>query len=198
MARTEASDASAHMRKTWRVLALSRVNRFVALMSVGKSRRTPRAKTPARDSAVQADGGLALKAIALFKLFKALTLIAAGLGAWGLLNPSWDAVALSSLDQLSLEHGRRFASYLAAHVLPYLTAATPQRLVALALGSFLYASIFLVESAGLWRRKRWAEYLTVLVTASLLPFEIVAIFHVLTRPRVITLVLNIMVVTYLL
>ena len=75
--------------------------------------------------------------------------------------------------------------------------ATSRRLVELALGSFLYASIFLVEAGGLWHQKRWAEYLTVFVTTSLLPFEILAVTHEQTIPRVLMLGLNLVVIIYL-
>ena len=57
--------------------------------------------------------------------------------------------------------------------------------------------MFLVEGVGLWRGKRWAEYLTLLVTASLLPFEILALYHRLTLPRTATLALNLLVIGYL-
>ena len=39
-----------------------------------------------------------------------------------------------------------------------------------------------IEAVGLWYQRRWAEYLTFLVTASLLPFEIYEIAHP-QRPR---------------
>src|SRR5205085_758284 len=38
-------------------------------------------------------------------------------------------------------------------------------------GSFTYAVLLSIEGIGLCRRKRWAEYMTVGITASLLPFE---------------------------
>jgi uncharacterized membrane protein (DUF2068 family) len=37
---------------------------------------------------------------------------------------------------------------------------------------FVYALLFLVEGIGLYLRKHWAEYFVVIVTGSLLPFEI--------------------------
>ena len=64
-------------------------------------------------------------------------------------------------------------------------------------GALLYASVFLVEGIGLWRGKKWAEYLTIGVTASLLPLEVVAVVHRVTLVRVATLVINTAVIAYL-
>lgn len=133
----------------------------------------------------------------MFKLLKAIVLVGAGLGALGLLRPSWETAALDLLDQLALSRDRRMISALATQVLPLMTAATPRRLLEVALGSFIYGSVFLVEAAGLWFRKRWAEYLTTIVTASLLPLEMEALLHRQTAPRALTLALNIAVLFYL-
>ena len=57
--------------------------------------------------------------------------------------------------------------------------------------------MFLVEGWGLWREKRWAEYLTVIVTASLIPLEIWEIFHHFTWLKVFALALNAAIVWYL-
>lgn len=38
--------------------------------------------------------------------------------------------------------------------------------------AFFYAALFAAEGIGLYMRKHWAEYLVVIVTGSLLPFEL--------------------------
>lgn len=138
-----------------------------------------------------------LDLIAIFKYVKAVTLIAGGLAAFGLLTPGLADQAHRWLERLALNHGHRIASQLAAKALPWLGGASGKRLVEVGVGAFLYAGVFLVEGTGLWRCKRWAEYLTVLVTTSFLPFEIVALAHRFTPIRAITLILNIVVVIYL-
>jgi uncharacterized membrane protein (DUF2068 family) len=45
--------------------------------------------------------------------------------------------------------------------------------------------------------KRWAEYLTIVTTASLMPLEIYEIYLKTTWPRVVVLAVNIVVVAYL-
>ena len=66
-----------------------------------------------------------------------------------------------------------------------------------AIGCFVYGGVFVVEATGLWLGKRWAEYLTTLVTASLLPFEIMEVTRRVSAPRVVTLVINLLVLAYL-
>ena len=36
----------------------------------------------------------------------------------------------------------------------------------------IYTAVLLTEGIGLWLRKTWAEWLTVIATASLIPFEL--------------------------
>jgi uncharacterized membrane protein (DUF2068 family) len=62
----------------------------------------------------------------------------------------------------------------------------------------VYAVVEGVEAYGLWYQKRWAEYLTFLVTASLLPLEVYELAHRLTPFKLLAFVINIAVVAYLL
>ena len=55
-----------------------------------------------------------------------------------------------------------------------------------------------IEAVGLWYQRRWAEYLTFLVTTSLLPLEIYEIATRTTALKVIAFVINVAVVVYLL
>lgn len=142
-------------------------------------------------------GWIGLEVIALFKMFKAAALILAGLGALGLLNAGRLDALQDWLEQLSLIEGHHLAAALAGKGLTVLEAATPRDLVVAALGSFLYAAVFLIEGIGLWRCKRWAEYMTVVVTASLLPIEVIAVARHVTFVRVGAVLLNIAVVGYL-
>jgi uncharacterized membrane protein (DUF2068 family) len=61
-----------------------------------------------------------------------------------------------------------------------------------------YALLEGVEAIGLWFQRRWAEYLTFVATAGLLPFEVYELTHKLSVLKLVTLVLNIAVVVYLL
>jgi uncharacterized membrane protein (DUF2068 family) len=49
---------------------------------------------------------------------------------------------------------------------------TPHKITLVSYAAFFYALLFLIEGVGLFLRKHWAEYFVVIVTGSLLPFEI--------------------------
>src|SRR5215204_5713307 len=131
-------------------------------------------------------GYTGLEIIAGFKFLQAATLIVAGLGALGLMHAGVADFAQEWLERLAIGNGQRFA-----------IAATPRHFAAIGAGAFGYASVFLAEGIGLWQGKKWAEYLTIAVTASLLPFEIAAVYNRLTLVRVLTLVVNSLVIGYL-
>jgi uncharacterized membrane protein (DUF2068 family) len=150
-----------------------------------------------RDRRAATPGLTGLEIIAGFKFLQAATLIVAGLGAFGLMNEGVSDGAQEWLERLALGNGHRIAVAAATRTLPFLIAATPRHFGAIGTGAFLYALVFLAEGIGLWRGKRWAEYLTIAVTTSLLPFEVVAVYHRLTVVRVATLAVNVAVVVYL-
>ncbi|MCW2993392.1 MAG: hypothetical protein JWQ18_887 [Conexibacter sp.] len=64
--------------------------------------------------------------------------------------------------------------------------------------ALLYAAIEGIEAVGLWYAKRWAEYLTLLVTASLLPVEVYELSEHATPFKVLAFLVNVAVVAYLL
>jgi len=75
---------------------------------------------------------------------------------------------------------------------------TPAHLKDAALLLIAYAVLEAVEMVGLWLAKRWAEYLTFLVTISLLPLEIYELTTKFTIFKVFTLIINLAIAAYLL
>jgi len=63
---------------------------------------------------------------------------------------------------------------------------------------FIYAGLDLVEGIGLYLEKTWAEYLTLLITASFLPWEVFEIIRRITLVRFSLLTVNVLVFLYLL
>src|SRR3954451_1584309 len=66
-----------------------------------------------------------------------------------------------------------------------------------AIGSFVYSVLLLVEGVGLYLQRRWGEFLTVGITASLLPFEFYELYQQVTATRVAVTLLNLAIVVYL-
>ena len=61
-----------------------------------------------------------------------------------------------------------------------------------------YSAVEGIEAVGLWYQQRWAEYLTFLVTTSLLPLEIYEIVNRATVFKVLAFIVNVAIVIYLL
>jgi uncharacterized membrane protein (DUF2068 family) len=134
-----------------------------------------------------------LTLIALFKFAKALLLIAIGLGALRLIRSDVREQARTMFEAL----GSSMDVMPVFKVVRQIGALAPWRLRLVGIGFFLYATLFIVEGIGLWRQKRWAEYLTVIATASFIPFEIFEVTRRLTLPRTGALTINVLVVCYL-
>jgi uncharacterized membrane protein (DUF2068 family) len=134
-----------------------------------------------------------LTMIALFKCLKALVLIAVGFGALRLIHSDLRDQANAMFDTL----GGSVDVLPVLRLLRDIGALAPNSLRLFGAGAFLYAALFITEGIGLWRQKRWAEYLTVIATASFIPFEIYEITVKQTWPRIGALVINVLVVAYL-
>jgi uncharacterized membrane protein (DUF2068 family) len=84
------------------------------------------------------------------------------------------------------------------HELDTLFTTTSTNLHLLGAVFLAYAAVELIEAVGLWYQRRWAEYLTFIVTASLLPFEIYELVTKLSPFKIVAFVVNVAVVVYLL
>ena len=133
------------------------------------------------------DTGILL--IAIFKLVKAATLVAAGAGALKLINPEFATRVTGWLANTQIAPARR--------LLALLGRTTSQRLEELGVLLFAYAALFLTEGIGLLAKKHWAEWLTVIATASLIPLEIWECTRGISAAKIITIVVNVAVVVYL-
>jgi uncharacterized membrane protein (DUF2068 family) len=134
-----------------------------------------------------------LRLIAAFKLLKGLLLLAAGVGALHFLHRDLALEAERWVDAFRVDPGNRYIQRLLVH----LSSLDEKRLKELSVGTFFYAAVLLSEGTGLWLRKRWAEYFTILATASFIPLEVYEIYRRVTIPRVTILALNLAIVAYL-
>lgn len=131
--------------------------------------------------------------IAVFKLVKGLALIAIGVGALRLLHRDVAALVEHWVNAFQVDPNNRYIVLL----LSKLSLVTDRRLKELSIGTFIYAGVFLTEGTGLAFRKRWAEYFTIITTASFLPLEIYEIARRLTLAKTIALIVNVAILIYL-
>ena len=134
-----------------------------------------------------------LLTLAVFKMVKAAALVLAGAGALTLLRPSTEAELREWLADFSMRQGHRIVE----RVLHLLNVASPGQITLLGLASICYGLLFAVEGVGLWLEKRWAEYLSIAATGSLIPFELYELVRAVTVVRALALVVNVAGVIYL-
>jgi uncharacterized membrane protein (DUF2068 family) len=135
-----------------------------------------------------------LRLIALFKLVKAALLIAVGVGALNLLHKDVAGAVEQWVELLRLDPNNHYIDI----ALEKASNLTPDKIKQLGLGSMIYAGLFLTEGIGLGLEKRWAEWLTVIITSSLIPIEIYEIYRHPTAIKIAVLLINIAIVAYLL
>jgi uncharacterized membrane protein (DUF2068 family) len=63
--------------------------------------------------------------------------------------------------------------------------------------ALVYAAVLMTEGIGVWFEKRWAEWLMVLATGSLIPLEVIHLFHRLSLTKLSLVAANIAIVVYL-
>jgi hypothetical protein len=134
-----------------------------------------------------------LRTIAAYKLGKVLLLIAAAYGELRLRDASFIARVYSWASTLpsGLEQDVVLRS------LVWFSGLSARRVQALGFVTLAYAAVFAIEGVGLWLQRRWAEWLTVVVTGSLIPLEIWELVHRPTIGKSFVLIVNIAIVLYL-
>ena len=137
--------------------------------------------------------GTGLLWIAAFKLLKGVALMAVAIGALNLLHKDVAAIAERLIDYLRVDPDKHYVQEL----LDKIGLLNDRKLKVFSAWTFFYSGLLLTEGIGLALRRRWAEYLTIVTTASLLPLEVYEIAKRVSAPRIVLLVVNIVVVIYL-
>ena len=83
-------------------------------------------------------------------------------------------------------------------VLDHAEFVTDKLLRRFSLALFAYAALGTAEGIGLYLEKAWGEYMTLIITASFLPWEIFEVLRRMTVMRSALLVVNMLVFAYLL
>jgi uncharacterized membrane protein (DUF2068 family) len=145
---------------------------------------------------------IVVRVIALDRAVHTIAFAAVGAAALAL-RWNLDAIhgwAHGMLDALASAHqGQGGASThgFTAALLTRLGNVQSHSLLVIATVAAIYAVVSGCESVGLWRERRWAEYLTVLTTAGFLPLEIHEIVQRVTFVRIGAFAVNIAILVYL-
>ncbi len=132
--------------------------------------------------------------IAAYKLVQALLFVAIGIGALHLLHKDIGDELGRLADYLRFNPESRLVNF----VLDKASFLNDPLLRRIGAAAFIYAAVGMVEGIGLYFEKVWAEYLTLLITASFLPWEIFEVCRKLTYVRVGLFLVNVLVLFYLL
>jgi uncharacterized membrane protein (DUF2068 family) len=127
------------------------------------------------------------------KILKGLLFIALGFGALHMVHRDLGSMLLQWVTDLRFDPEGRLVNFLLEKV----QSLTPHRMRLISVGIFIYAAVDLLEGTGLVLGKLWAEYLTLVVTASLLPWELLSIVHKPGWPKAVFTLINLLVVWYL-
>ena len=134
-----------------------------------------------------------LPLIGVFKLLKAALLLALAIALAHLPHDHATDVFERWTMQLHIDPDGQHLGPLVHKVL----ALDERHLRVLRAGMFAYATLFAVEGVGLIMKARWAEWLTVIATASFVPLEI---YEIVRHPRPLrgaVFVINLLIVWYL-
>ena len=132
--------------------------------------------------------------IAIYKLGQALLFIALGVGALRLLHKDIQDELTQLIDHLRFNPESKLINF----ILVQSSIIDDKMLRRVSAVLFAYAGLGIVEGVGLYLEKGWAEYLTLLITGSFLPWEVWEVIRRLTWIRASLLVLNVLVFLYLL
>jgi uncharacterized membrane protein (DUF2068 family) len=113
-----------------------------------------------------------LLAIALFKWFKGAFLIVFAFGLLKFLHRDVGEVVEDFANKLRVDPDNRYLGALLAK----LNLLDDKKLKVLSGLTFAYSALFLTEGTGLFFEKRWAEFFTIIATASFIPLELYELF----------------------
>ncbi len=143
-----------------------------------------------------------LRVIALDRMFHAVAFGSVGVAAlairWRLTAiHSWAQDMLTTLSQSHAGKGGLDSHAVLAGLLTHLAHLRPHSLLLLAWFALAYTAVSVAEAVGLWRERRWAEYLTAVATAGFLPIEVHELIARVTFLRVGAVVVNLAILVWI-
>src|SRR6476659_4247838 len=134
-----------------------------------------------------------LRLIALERIVRGALLLGAGVYLLFHLNSDFGRLGERVMRAVELDPRRPFLH----RIVVYLHDLHASEVRVAALFAFGYGLLELVEGTGLWLDQLWAEYLTVIATSLLLPFELYELVHRPSIWKAAGIVVNLGIVAYL-
>ena len=134
-----------------------------------------------------------LRAVAVYEAAKGILVLAVGLGLLELIHRDLQQIAEHIVKHLHLNPSAHYPRV-------FLAAASKlndARLWALAGGAVAYSGLRSIEAVGLWKGKRWAEWLGALSGGIYIPVEVYEAARKATATRLVLLIFNVAMVAYL-
>jgi uncharacterized membrane protein (DUF2068 family) len=134
-----------------------------------------------------------LRIIAVYKAVKTIGLIFIAIAAFRLDREQNFQNLVQWLEHLQLTESNSIRWSL-VHLLE---GMGPAKFIAVGIVALVYAAIFATEGIGLWLRKYWAEWFTVIATGSFVPVEFYECIVRFGWLKLAVMVANILIVIYL-
>jgi uncharacterized membrane protein (DUF2068 family) len=157
----------------------------------GGRMKEDRTSTVRGDAVRRRDRGLLV--IGIYKLLEAVFFFLVGLGVIHFIHRDLGDEAVRLAERLRMDLDGRVMTW----VLNHIDDLTAHRLKQIGVATFFYAGLRVTEGVGLVMEKIWAEYLTIGLTVSFLPWEMYEIFRRPDMLRLGLLVTNFAVLIYL-
>jgi len=137
--------------------------------------------------------GRLLPWIAAERAIRGVLLIAAGIYLLGHTGSDLGRLVDRLARGVELDTRRPFVR----HLIDRLGQLSHHQLTFFGVAAIGYGVLEVIEGYGLWRRYRWAEWLTVIVTSLLIPVELYELVHRPSALKAAGLAVNVLIVIYL-
>lgn len=134
-----------------------------------------------------------LRLVAILEAAKGIIVLGVGFGLIALLGRDAEKFAEHLVQRLHLNPAHHYPHIFIAAM----ADVTNSQLAALAGLAALYSTVRFVEAYGLWRERRWAEWLAALSGAIYVPLELFELIQHVTWLRVTALLINLAIVGYM-
>jgi uncharacterized membrane protein (DUF2068 family) len=134
-----------------------------------------------------------VRAVAAYKVVKAFVMLVIGSLVMGLVHQNVAETVAHWMRRLNLDPSH----LIVRRVLSHLAHVNDAKLRWTGITAFGYMVLYLVEGAGLWKDRRWAEWLTVVAGLLLVPFEV---YELIRHPRgtlALVLIGNLLIVAFM-